>query len=214
MMEVSIVNIIMAIGAGLASVLSPCVLPVIPIIMAGAERDDRLRPLIVVTGLSISFMMMGASSSLCGALLIGTTRYIEIAGATIIILMGLMVMFDLSIFKRFYKLSNFRVKGEGRVGGLILGMSLGVIWVPCVGPFLSSTLTMVATSGQLLTGIVLLGFYSLGLAIPMLIVGYSSQMLQNKIRGMLKHESILRYVTGGVLVVFGLYSIFIGNFAF
>ncbi len=213
-MEVSIVNIIMAIGAGLASVLSPCVLPIIPIIMAGAERDDRFRPLIVVTGLSISFMTMGAISSLFGALLIGKTRYIEIAGAVIIVLMGLMVMFDLSIFKRFYKLSNIRVKGEGRVGGLILGMSLGVIWVPCVGPFLSSTLTMVATSGQLLTGIVLLGFYSLGLAIPMLIVGYSSQMLQNKIRGMLKHESILRYVTGGVLVVFGLYSIFIGNFAF
>lgn len=213
-MEFSLINIIMAIGAGVASVLSPCVLPVIPIIMAGAERDDRLRPLIVVTGLSISFMAMGAISSLFGALLIGKTRYIEIAGAIIIVVMGLMVMFNLSIFKRFYVLANLRVKGEGRVGGLVLGLSLGVIWVPCVGPFLSSTLTMVATNGQLVTGIILLGFYSLGLAIPMLIVGYSSQILQNKIKGMLKHEVILRVVTGGVLVAFGLYSIIIGNFAF
>lgn len=213
-MEFSLINIIMAIGAGVASVLSPCVLPVIPIIMAGAERDDRLRPLIVVTGLSISFMAMGAISSLFGALLIGKTRYIEVAGAIIIVVMGLMVMFNLSIFKRFYVLANLRVKGEGRVGGLVLGLSLGVIWVPCVGPFLSSTLTMVATNGQLVTGIILLGFYSLGLAIPMLIVGYSSQILQNKIKGMLKHEVILRVVTGGVLVAFGLYSIIIGNFAF
>lgn len=213
-MEIGIINIVMAISAGLASVLSPCVLPVIPIIVAGAERNDRLRPLIVVTGLSISFMTMGAISSLFGALLIGKTRYIEIVGAVVIVLLGLMVMFDLSIFKRFYKLSNIRVKGEGRVGGLILGMSLGVIWVPCVGPFLSSTLTMVATSGQLATGIILLGFYSLGLAIPMLIIGYSSQVLQNKIKGMLRHEAILRYVAGGILIAFGLYYIFIGNFAF
>ena len=214
MIDFSIVNISMAIAAGLASVLSPCVLPVIPIIMAGAEAKDRLRPLIVVTGLALSFMAMGAISSLFGSLLVGKTRYIEIAGAVVIIIMGLMVIFDWSIFKRFYQLSNIRVKGEGRIGGLILGMSLGVIWVPCVGPFLSSTLTMVATSGQLATGILLLGFYSLGLAIPMLIVGYSSQLLQNKIKGLLKHETILRYVTGGTLVVFGLYSIIAGNMAF
>jgi len=214
MMDVSIVNILMAIVAGLASVLSPCILPVIPIIMAGAEAKDRLRPLIVVTGLALSFMAMGAISSLFGSLLVGKTRYIEIAGAVVIIVMGLMVIFDMSIFKRFYQLSNIRVKGEGRIGGLILGMSLGLIWVPCVGPFLSTTLTMVATSGQLAAGIVLLGFYSLGLAIPMLIVGYSSQLLQNKMKGMLKHETTLRYVTGGTLVVFGLYSIIAGNMAF
>jgi len=187
---------------------------VIPIIMAGAELKDRLRPLIVVIGLSLTFMAMGAISSLFGTFLVGKTRYIEIAGALVIVLMGLMVLFDLSVFKRFYKLSNIRVKEEGRFGALILGMSLGVIWVPCVGPFLSSTLTMVGTSGQLSTGIILLGFYSVGLAIPMLIVGYSSQLLQNKIKGLLKHEAILRYVSGGILVIFGLYSIFAGNMAF
>jgi cytochrome c-type biogenesis protein len=213
-MDFSAVTLVMAIGAGLASVLSPCVLPVIPIIMAGAEREDRFRPLIIVAGLAISFMAMGAISSLFGALLIGKTRYIEIGGSAIIVIMGLMVMFDLSIFKRFYQLSNIRVKGEGRIGGLILGLSLGVIWVPCVGPFLSSTLTMVATSGQLATGIVLLGFYSLGLAIPMLIVGYSSQLIQNRIKGVLRHDTVLRYITGGVLVAFGLYSIIKGNVAF
>ncbi len=213
-MEFSIINILMAIGAGVASVLSPCVLPVIPIIMAGAEVKDRLRPLIVVIGLSLSFMAMGAISSLFGTLLIGKTRYIEIAGALVIIIMGLMVLFDISIFKRFHRFSNIRVKGEGRIGGLVLGMALGLIWVPCVGPFLSTTLTMVATSGQLATGIILLSFYSLGLAIPMLIVGYSSQLLQNKIKGLLKHETILRYVSGGTLVAFGLYSIVAGNMAF
>lgn len=73
---------------------------------------------------------------------------------------------------------------------------------------------MVGTSGQLATGITLLGFYSLGLAIPMLIVGYSSQWLQNRIKRLLKHETVLRYLTGGTLVVFGLYQIMQGNLAF
>ena len=213
-MDFSALSLVMAIGAGLASVLSPCVLPVIPIVMAGSERDDRLRPLMVVTGLSLSFMAMGAVSSLFGALLIGKTRYIEIAGSTIIVLMGLMVIFDVSIFKRFTSFSSIQVKGQGRLGGLILGLSLGLIWVPCVGPFLSSTLAMVGTSGQLATGITLLGFYSLGLAIPMLIIGYSSQWLQNRIKSLLKHEAILRYLTGGTLLAFGLYQIILGNTAF
>lgn len=207
-------NILMAVGAGLASVLSPCVLPVIPIIMAGAETRDRFRPLLLVIGLSISFMVMGALSSLFGSLLVGKTRYIELAGAIIITIMGFMVILDLNIFKRFYKLASIRVEDKGRFGGLLLGMSLGLVWVPCVGPFLSSILTMVGTSGQLAQGVTLLGLYSIGMGIPMLILGYSSQILQNRIKGVLQHESILRYVTGGILVAFGLYSALIGNFAF
>jgi len=79
---------------------------------------------------------------------------------------------------------------------------------------LSSILTMVGTSGQLLRGVVLLGFYSLGLAIPMLAVAYSSHILQSRLRGLVRHEAALRYVMGTILVVFGFYSIFHGNFAF
>lgn len=214
MIQFDIANIFLAIAAGVASVFSPCVLPVIPIIVAGAEREDKLRPLIVVMGLAVSFMAMGAISSLFGALLIGKTRYIEIAGSLIIVLMGMMVMFDFSIFKKMYALSNIQVKGEGRFGGFILGIALGVIWVPCVGPFLSSILTMVGTSGEVLKGIILLGFYSIGLGIPMLIVGYSSLVVQNRIKSLLKHDTILRFVTGGILVFFGLYSIIRGNAAF
>ncbi len=213
-MDLGITNIGLAVGAGVASVLSPCVLPVVPVIMAGAEREDRVRPLLVVTGLSLMFMIMGAVSSLFGALLVGRTRYLEIAGAVIILLMGAVVLFDLKLFKRLYQLSNIRVKGTGRFAGLLLGMALGLVWVPCIGPFLSSILAMVGTSGELTKGIVLLGFYSLGLAIPMLIVAYSSHLLQRKLSALSRHEAIYRYVTGGVLIAFGLYAILVGNFAF
>lgn len=214
MIEFGAASIALAVGAGLASVLSPCVLPVIPIIAAGADRKDPLRPLILVAGLSISFMAMGAASSLFGALLVGRTRYIEIFGAAVIALMGIMVMLDLSVFKRLYRLSNISVGGEGRGGALVLGMSLGLVWVPCVGPFLSSILAMVGTSGELLRGVILLGFYSLGLAVPMLAVAYSSHLIQNRIKALLQYERALRIVSGGILTAFGAYSIIAGNIAF
>jgi len=213
-MDLGVANIALAAGAGLASVLSPCVLPVVPVVMAGAEREDRLRPLIVVLGLTLSFMAMGAVSSLFGALLVGRTRTIEVLGAAVITLLGLMVLFDVSVFKRLTRLSNIQVKGEGRLSGLVLGMALGVVWVPCIGPFLSSILTMVGTNGKLAQGVVLLGFYSLGLAIPMLAVAYSSQIIQRKLRAVSQHEAAFRYVTGGILVIFGLYSLIHGNVAF
>jgi cytochrome c-type biogenesis protein len=214
MIELGISSILLAVGAGLASVMSPCVLPVVPIIMAGAERKDRLRPLILVIGLSLSFMIMGAISSLFGAMLVGRTRYIELAGSFIIIALGLMVIFDFSIFKQITALSNLNVKGEGRVGAFVLGMALGLVWVPCVGPFLSSILTMVGSNGQLAYGIALLAFYSLGLAIPMLILAYSSHLVQNRIKALARHDRIFRYASGGILVAFGLYAVVIGNFAF
>ena len=213
-MDIGIANIALAVGAGLASVLSPCVLPVVPVIMAGAEREDRLRPLLVVLGLAAAFMAMGAVSSLFGALLVGRTRYLEAAGAAIITVLGLMVLFDMSVFKRLSLLSNIRVRGEGRLSGLVLGLALGVVWVPCIGPFLSSILAMVGTSGQLLRGVVLLGFYALGLAIPMLAVAYSSHLIQQKLRAVARQEALFRYVSGGVLVAFGLYSLLHGNVAF
>ncbi|MGC2062510.1 MAG: cytochrome c biogenesis protein CcdA, partial [Thermodesulfovibrionales bacterium] len=77
-----------------------------------------------------------------------------------------------------------------------------------------SILTMVGTSGQLTKGIALLGFYSLGLAIPLLSVAYSSHALQRRLTAVARHEAIVRYLTGGILVAFGLYTLFIGNFAF
>jgi cytochrome c-type biogenesis protein len=128
--------------------------------------------------------------------------------------MGLIMLFDLNVFKRLYRLSNIQVNATGRLGGVVLGMALGVVWVPCIGPLLSSILAMVGTSGQLARGITLLGFYSLGLAIPMLALAYSSHLIQSRIKGLARYENILRYVSGGVLVTFGVYSIAVGNIAF
>lgn len=213
-MELSFATVLLAVGAGVASVLSPCVLPVVPILVAGADRKDRLRPVLLVAGLSAAFVAMGVVSSLFGALLVGKTRYVEIAGAAFIAAMGATVILDASVFKRLGRLSGIRAGGEGRLGGFVLGMSLGLVWVPCVGPFLSSVLATVGTSGELGRGALLLGLYSLGLAVPMLAVAYSSHLLQSRIRAVSRHEALVRYLSGGTLVAFGFYFIVFGNAAF
>jgi cytochrome c-type biogenesis protein len=214
MTDGTVVPALFAVGAGLASVLSPCILPVIPVVVAGTDRSDRLRPLILVLGLSVAFVAMGVVSSLFGSLLVGRTRTIELAGSAVITALGVMVIADASFFKRFHRLANIRVGGEGRVGAFLLGLSLGLVWVPCVGPFLSGILTMVGTSGQLAKGVLLLGFYSLGLAIPILAVGYGSQAVRGRLRAVVAHDRLFRILSGGILVAFGLYSILWGNIAF
>lgn len=213
-MEFNFFNIMISIGAGLASVLSPCVLPVVPVILAGSDNKDRIRPLLIVLGLAITFMAMGAVSALFGSMLAGKARYIEVGAGVIILLMGLMIIFDVSIFKRLFMLSNIQVKTEGRFSGLIIGLALGLIWVPCVGPVLSSILAMAGTSGQIAKGIGLLGFYSIGFSVPLLAVAYSSQLIQDKLKRLVKNETAFRYVTGGILAVYALYIIIGGNIAF
>ncbi len=213
-MDLGIAGISLAVGAGLASVLSPCVLPVVPVIVAGAEKKDRLRPLLIVTGLAMTFMIMGALSALFGSFLAGRTRLIEQAGGAVILLMGIMVIFHIILFKMLYRLSNLRVSGDGRIGGFVLGMALGVVWVPCVGPLLSSILAMVGTGGQVGKGVLLLAFYSLGFAVPMLAVAYSSHLLQRRLAAISRHGALMRHLSGGVLVAFGVYTVLIGNFAF
>jgi cytochrome c-type biogenesis protein len=207
-LELSFTTLFMATFAGLASIASPCVLPMIPIIITGTEDDHRYRPLLIVAGLSFSFIMMGVLTSLFAGAVAGVMPAIEKIVGVVIILFGLSMLFGINIFKKlsfFYKAQQFQSKGKW--SGLILGMTLGIIWIPCVGPMLSGVLALVATQGKLASGLILLAFYSLGFSIPMLLVGYASQSIRHKIRAVNAHPMAIRIVSGSLLIVFG-YFIF------
>jgi cytochrome c-type biogenesis protein len=93
--------------------------------------------------------------------------------------------------------------GRGRWSGLLLGLSLGLVWIPCVGPMLSGVLALVAAKGSMATGVVLLLVYSLGFAVPMLAVGYGSQALRQRVRLVSSHPVAVRWASGLLLVAFG-----------
>ncbi|MCK4502922.1 MAG: sulfite exporter TauE/SafE family protein, partial [Desulfuromonadales bacterium] len=79
------------------------------------------------------------------------------------------------------------------------------VWIPCVGPMLAGVLTLVATDGRLSTGIILLLCYSIGFAIPMLLLGYASQRVRQWIKQLNAHPLVTRFASGGLLIIFGIY---------
>jgi cytochrome c-type biogenesis protein len=203
-MELSLSSAALAFGAGLASVLSPCVLPVVPLIVTGTADEHRTRPALVVLGLTASFVGMGILMALFGATVGPLMPGLEKAVAILVIVFGLLLLLDVNLFKRLTWLQAIQPGSGGRWSGLVLGASLGLVWIPCVGPLLSSVLAMVASEGRLAAGFLLLLVYSAGFAVPMLAVGYGSQALRQRIRAIASRPLVVRWGSGLLLVGFGL----------
>ena len=208
------INIALVFGAGLASVLSPCVLPVVPIVVTGAGDDHKLRPVMIVAGLALTFIAMGVLSSLFGSFIGAKMIYVEKAAGVLIALFGLLLIANVNLFKYLSFFSQFAQRSRGRAGGFLLGLTLGIIWIPCVGPMLSSVLAMVATQGKIGSGIVLLFVYSLGFAAPMLIAGYASQFFRRRLRGVGKYPRLVNIGSGLVLLALGVFIVLRGMVGF
>lgn len=212
-LDFSLTSLFMALLAGVTSIASPCVLPVVPIIVTGTEDDHKFRPLLIVGGLSISFMTMGALTSIFGGAVAGFMPLLEKGAGVMVILFGILMLLGINMFKglTFFQQLNFTSKG--RWSGLLLGLTLGLVWIPCVGPMLSGVLALVATQGKLLSGLVFLGVYSLGFSIPMLLAGYATQTFRQRTRMVIAHPMAIRLVSGLLLIGFGTYILTAGMLA-
>ena len=212
--------------AGMATVATPCVLPILPAVLSGSV-GSRLRPLAIVTGMTLSFTLMG--------LLVFTvasfgffTDYLRWFSIFVIIGMGA-VLFDDDINEVYVKISSsilnyFRehvtfigkitskANPEGLPGGLFLGMSLGILWIPCVGPILGSVFSVVAESsagsGNVSYGMILLLAYSLGVSIPMLVIAYSGKSVSGRVKWFSKRSHFFKKLSGLILILVGLMMLF------
>jgi cytochrome c-type biogenesis protein len=210
-LELSATTLLMVTFAGFASIASPCVLPMVPIIVTGTIDDHKYRPLLIVAGLSLSFIMMGVITSIFAGVVAGIMPLVEKVVGIVVIAFGLSMLAGINVFKKFtffYKAQRFQSKGKW--SGLFLGFTLGIVWIPCVGPMLSGVLALVATKGQLSSGMILLAFYSLGFSIPMLLAGYASQSFRHKIRAVNEHPTAVRLISGLLLIGFGYYILTAG----
>jgi len=218
--------VILVFLAGMATVATPCVLPILPAVLSGSV-GSRLRPLAIVTGMTFTFTLMG--------LLVFTvasfsffTDYLRWFSIFVIIGMGA-VLFDDDINEVYVRISSsvldfFRhhvtfigkitskANPEGLLGGLFLGMSLGILWIPCVGPILGSVFSVVAESsagsGNVSYGIILLLTYSLGVSIPMLIIAYSGKSVSGRVKWFSKRSHFFKKLSGLVLILVGLMMLF------
>lgn len=201
------VDIAFAMGAGLISVASPCVLPVLPIIVTGSTEDSKHRPLLIVMGLSLSFIVMGVISSAFFHLLTDNMILLERISGGAIIVFGAMMLLGFNPFKKLGFLSNIQTSNSGYFSGFFLGLSLGIIWIPCVGPTLSSVFAKVAAEESMLYGTTLLAVYAAGFSIPILLAGYSTQAFRQKIGIISRHPKIVSSISGLLLISFGVYII-------
>jgi cytochrome c-type biogenesis protein len=202
-MDVGLSSLALTFGAGLASVASPCVLPVLPIILSGTAEEHRSRPALIVAGIAASFVLMGVVTSLFGGAIGPALPIVEKVFGVMVIAFGVLLLANVNLFKRITWVNRIQAGGRGRWSGLLLGLSLGIVWIPCVGPMLSSVLALVASKGSMATGVALLLVYSLGFAVPMLAVGYGSQALRQRVRLLSSHPVAIRWGSGLLLVAFG-----------
>jgi cytochrome c-type biogenesis protein len=179
-------ELFIAFGAGLISFLSPCVLPLIPgyvSFITGSTLNEILEkkkidllPLIVFSlGFSFVFIIFGATASFLGQILLQNSQILRtIAGVIIIIfslqLIGVLNIKFLNVEKKFYT-----KKSNNIFFVFIVGMAFGFGWTPCIGPILGSILALASTEETIYKAILLLSFYSLGLAIPFVLSGYLMQ---------------------------------------
>ena len=202
-----------AFGAGILSVLSPCILPLLPAVLASSTGKGKLRPLAIVLGVSISFTLMGVVTSTFGAAFQAYLDQLEILAELLIITMGLAILFEISLFNSFSRFPLLAgMKDEGPISGLLLGLSLGVLWIPCVGPILASILTMVALEGNATTGAITLSIYSAGFAVPMLLLAYSAHVSTSKIKLISKYDVVFKKGAGIVLLLVGLWMVYQNHF--
>ncbi len=197
----------------MGSILSPCVLPLLPGVMAYSTEKNKITPLAIVSGLATSFTLMGVASAALGALFFEYKDYIQLISGLVIVIMGLYLLLEivenavLRLWQHvpFSRVSLPRAEDGGLLGGFLLGASLGIVWLPCLGPILGAILLTVAQQGTMLYGAILLFAYSMGLAVPMLVIAYSSSFISGKVRSMAKHTLLIRRIAGLVLIAVGLY---------
>jgi len=206
-MSFDFVNIFSSILAGILSVFSPCILPILPIILTGSKKDSKLRPIYIILGLSLVFIILGVISSAFGGFLNGKIGYLETIGAVIIFIFGLLLIADINIFKKITVFNTILQNKMRNAPDFFLGMAFGLLWIPCTGPILSSILTLVASEGSILQGIILLSFYSLGFAIPMLLVAYFTQFFRDRIRSKLPNPKYISIASGILLILFSIYTL-------
>ncbi len=202
---------------GLASFISPCVLPIIPVYISyfGAESKSTKKALInslgFVSGFSIVFILLGVFASTLGKIITKYANYVNIILGIFLIIISLNYMGV--IFIKFLNKSKGIKKDKKDltfITSVILGMIFSLSWTPCVGAFLSSALILASTTGSVLKGAILLFCYSLGLAIPFIITTFLLEKLKTTFDFIKKHYNIINKIAGSILLISGLWYIIKG----
>ncbi|ANQ54010.1 cytochrome C biogenesis protein [Thermosipho affectus] len=202
------ISVWVALGHGILSFFSPCILPLIPAFLGilFTAKNKLLKLLGFLSGFSIFFTVIGVFSSIFGFFFAKYGSIINYVFGSIIILMGTLYIFQKELLKP-RKVNVWKFKGGSFITGFLLGGVIGIIWIPCSSPILGSILA-IAASANSLKGAVLLFVYSLGISIPFLTIGSSISKLMTASFKAPRWELTLRIIGGTFLILLGVLIMF------
>lgn len=201
--------------AGIATVATPCILPILPPMLAGSV-GHKLRPVLIVAGSALTFTLMGGVFSALGFAAGAAKETLRLIFIAVIIGLGA-IMFDEDLNQLYTRITSSIMSpisssiGKDRQslwGAFVLGMALGIVWIPCVGPILGAVLAYVAYQGEIATGSILLLVYSAGLSLPMLAIAYGGKYAGSRMEWAQRNSIKIRKLAGGVLILTGLAMLF------
>ena len=223
-------SLFLAFTAGVASFVSPCVLPLLPsyvTFITGMSFEDITRnqessrvkkataihSLLFILGFSLVFVSLGASATYIGNII---NQHIGIAqriGGSIVMILGIHFtgLFNFDFLQRE---KRFHVKDRpiGYAGSVLVGIGFAVGWTPCIGPILAAILMYATTADNMLRGMALLFAYSLGLGIPFFLSALAVNSFLSTFKKIAPYLKVIKVMSGILLVVIGL-LIFTNNFA-
>jgi len=213
MIEVSNSSIGISLLAGSLTTLSPCVFPLIPLVVGSAVQANRLAPLAMGLGMVLAFMTVGMLLGTLGVALGIDGDSVRAFGGWMLVAFGAVMLipqFDQAFSKLMSPVAtgasgiSSRLNSDSLLGAVGLGSLLGLVWSPCSGPLLAAALSLVATEGGALSGGVILGFFGLGAAIPLVLVSYASRRFINSSRQwILRHAYRIKYGFGMLIFLVG-----------
>lgn len=212
-MTTSLASAGVAVLAGLLTVLSPCVLPILPVLLGRSLQSHRYGPIALVSGLIAGFALIGSLLGITSSWFVGVASVLRISAIALLLVVGISAIFPGLSYRLFQhlRLGNWLKEParQGLISEFWLGTQLGLLWTPCAGPVLGSILILAAVKHDAATAFVLLVFYGFGAGIPLLAIAYGGRYLSQQVLRLRPYSPVLQRV-GGVIVVGSAIAILLG----
>ncbi|MEK6743159.1 MAG: cytochrome c biogenesis protein CcdA [Nitrospirota bacterium] len=218
----SVTSLFFSMLMGMISFASPCILPLIPSYVSyitGISFDDLVGPgsrrkninttllhsLVFVAGFTVIFVVLGATASMIGQLMTEHLNTIRIAGGMLMIVLGLFVsdVIPIPFLQQDAKI-HLKDRPAGFLGTFLVGVIFAAGWTPCTGPFLAAALMQAAQSETMVTGMVLLVFYSLGIGIPFILSAVAISVFLSSFKKLKDYLKAIKIASGVILIIMGL----------
>lgn len=205
-----ILLIFFALLAGIVTILSPCILPILPLILSGSLTGSKKRPIGIVIGFILSFtfftLFLTAIVKATG-ISANALRNISVVIIAVFGLALILPKFQTVVERLFSKLSsivpqrNQDASNPDIIAGFFIGISLGLIWTPCVGPILAAIITLAATSTITANAVLITLGYSVGTAIPLLAITYGGRQFLDKVPWLTKNTPTIQKAFGVLMIL-------------